>query len=116
MGMIAAKVKLPGDGLFKDARRILQCSGIVLGAMSGAMPFANGMAPLAAYDLLAEAAAKAFRVAIGDVSHPGGESDPISWSLMVHERASSAAIWSLRNASRGGSTSAPGYSGRPPRV
>ncbi|MFL6147643.1 MAG: hypothetical protein ACJ72I_09135, partial [Pseudonocardiaceae bacterium] len=33
-------------------------------AASGAMPFANGMAPLAAYDLLAEAAAKAFRVAI----------------------------------------------------
>jgi hypothetical protein len=67
MGMIAAKVKLPGGGLFKDARRILQCSG----AMSGAMPFANTCLSSLAYDLLAEAAAKAFRVAIGDVFTPG---------------------------------------------
>lgn len=35
------------------------------------MPFANTCLSSLAYDLLAEAAAKAFRVAIGDVFTPG---------------------------------------------
>lgn len=70
LGVIAAKVGLPGDSLFKDARRVFQYTGFALGVVSGAAPLANACLSSLAHDLLAEAAAKAFRVAIGDVLTP----------------------------------------------
>ncbi len=70
MGVIAAKVGLPGDGLFKGVRRLLQYTGIALGVASGAAPFANACVSSLAHDLVAEATAKAFRKAISHVLAP----------------------------------------------
>ncbi len=70
MGVIAAKIGLPGDNAFKDVRRLVQCTGIVLGVASGAAPLANACIKSLAHDLLAELMAKAFREAIGHVLEP----------------------------------------------
>ena len=70
MEEIAAKVRLPGDSLFRSVRRTLQYTGIALGAVSGAAPLANACVSSLAHDLLAEATAKAFRQAISRVLAP----------------------------------------------
>ncbi len=70
MGVIAAKVALPGDNAFKDVRRLVQCTGIVLGVASGVAPLANACMKSLAHDLLAELMARAFREAIGHVLEP----------------------------------------------
>ncbi len=70
MEAIAEKVRLPGDDLFKGVRRLLQYTGIVLGAVSGTAPLANACVSSLAHDLLAEATAKALRQAVGHVLAP----------------------------------------------
>ncbi|MGH3700639.1 MAG: hypothetical protein ACRDQY_14440 [Pseudonocardiaceae bacterium] len=70
MGVIAAKIVLPGDNTFKDVRRLVQFAGIALGVASGAAPLANACISSLAHDLLAELTAKAFREAIAHVLEP----------------------------------------------
>lgn len=70
IGMIAAKVGLPGDDLFKSVCRLLQYTGIPLGVVSGATLIVKACISSLAHDLLAEAIAKEFRNAIGHVLPP----------------------------------------------
>jgi hypothetical protein len=70
IGVIAAKVGLPGDNAFKDVRRLLQCTGIALGLASDAAALANACLRSLAHDLLAHLMAMAFREAIREVLEP----------------------------------------------
>ena len=70
IGVIAAKVGLPGDNAFKDVRRLVQCTGIARGVAGGAAPLANACLSSLAHDLRAELMARAFREAIRDVLEP----------------------------------------------
>jgi hypothetical protein len=67
---IMKEISLPCDGLFKGGRRLLQYTGIVLGAVSGTALLTNACVSSLAQDLLAETTARALRKAIVHVLVP----------------------------------------------